>query len=143
MNILIHLLFSVILSTVISFINVWNFNKGNPSIINVLSTLIFLSIWFFYGFIMRKRNNTTFLPFISCFWISGIILGSIYTITELSILAEFLIWIYRIPVYGLGHFVYAIPHLKLMQIICDYIIIFVLPLSISIIGYSLKRKNRE
>jgi hypothetical protein len=143
MNILKHLLFSVILSTVISLVNIWNLNKGNLSIINVLSTLIFLIIWFLYGYIMRNKNNRTFLPFIFCFWIGGIVLGGIYSITECNVLAELLIWIYRIPVYGLEYFVHNVAYKRLVSIICDYIIIFALPLSFSIMGYVFKRNSSK
>lgn len=124
MSIINHLGFILSMLLVTIFINQYNFDYGIISWINILVTVLYQVIWFLYAYKMGREKNRSYVLIFTLFWMIGIILNRLFRVSQYDIIADFLLYVYRIPLYGLED---LINH--------DYLRIFILPMFLSIFGY--------
>ncbi len=134
-----HIIFITLLSVFTSWCNSSNFCRGDINIFNIIMSVMFLIVLFLYGLLMGRRKNKTFVRCSVLFWGAGILLGFLYHIVEWSFVADMCIWIYRMPVWGFESILNSFPVERGWSLLSSYIIMFIIPLGVSICGYLIKK----
>ena len=107
-----------------------------PSMFNFLLSVVFLVVWFIFGYKRGKEEKTHFLFVVSIFWIIGLTVSLVcmsLTATPLWIVA----FIYLAPLNGIKYFgsgLFGPPLAYINNIV---------PLGVGILGFILGRRKRK
>lgn len=135
MYLAIDIVFGFVTLVIFTIFNMQGLVDGpSPAIHNFVLSILFLLLWFLYGFIAGRKKRKLYIPFVIVFWIFGFIISTICNIlraTPLWLLA----FLYLGPLNGFRHFklLYAYGYLFL---ITDTMI----PLIITVFGYVIGNK---
>ena len=128
-----YILFSLIIALPGALINVKNILYANSvSVVNIISTLLFIAAWMVYGFYAGYNKAKSFLIFNFIFWSLNLGLTIIHSIKDIDFLYIFTIYTSFVPMYGLYYF---ITHSNMASRLVGYCLLIITPLTCSILGY--------
>lgn len=130
-----YCIFFGITTLMINIINMWNFDKGQSGVTNILASVGFLFALFMFSAKIGKDNDKSFVLFSLVYYIIGAFVGRLMIIIPFSFVPEFLVKVYRMPIYGIEIIYDTILIRFLLRVVFDYIVIFVLPMLVIIIGF--------
>lgn len=130
-----YIIFSLLVALPVVFINVTNAAYANSvSVLNIVSTTLFLVAWMVYGFYAGYNKAKSFLVFNFIFWSLNLVITIIHNIKDIEYLYLLPVYTSFIPMYGVY---YLIVSSHMVSRLLGYCLLLIPPIICSILGYLL------